>query len=168
MTGAIDIKRPPTDIGGPSKRPTLTLSGNTSSTPSFHIAKASLSHTLVGIDLPNDGRGKGFMRKATLPKVPTNTTSSAPLRIPRKNLRKAPNVVESKSSGAPLPTVTFLMSRVDTLTNIVERLESDLEKKEVKNAQLVEDLNKLRLSFHTKLARIARAVGVEHALTLSK
>jgi hypothetical protein len=63
--------------------------------------------------------------------------------------------------------MTFLMSRVDALTSIVERLESDLEKKEAKNAQLVEDLNKLCLSFHTKLARIARAAGVEHALTLS-
>jgi hypothetical protein len=54
------------------------------------------------------------------------------LRIPRKNLRKASNVVESKSTGAPLPkipTVTFLSSRVDTFTSIVERLESDLEKK---------------------------------------
>jgi hypothetical protein len=96
---------------------------------------------------------------------------SAPLRIPRKNLRKAPNVVESKSTRAPLPkipTVTFFSSRVDTLTSIVERLESDLEKKEAKNAQLVKDLNKLRLSFHTKLARIARAAGVEHAFTLPK
>jgi hypothetical protein len=64
--------------------------------------------------------------------------------------------------------VTFLSSRVDVLISIVERLESDLEKKEAKNAQLVEDLNKLRLSFHTKLARIARAAGVEHTLTLSK
>jgi hypothetical protein len=126
----------------------------------------SLSHTLVGIDLPNGGQGKGFMRKATLPKVLAETTLSAPLRIPRKNLRKALNVVESKSTGAPLPkvpTVTFLSSRVDVLISIVERLESDLEKKEAKNAQLVEDLNKLRLSFHTKLARIARAAGVEHA-----
>jgi uncharacterized small protein (DUF1192 family) len=125
----------------------------------------------VGIDLPNGGGGKGFIRKATLPKVPAETTTSAPIRIPRKNLRKAPNVVESKSFGAPLPkvpTVTFLMSRVDALTSMVERLESDLEKKETKNAQLVEDLNKLHLSFHTKLARIARAAGVEYALTLSK
>jgi hypothetical protein len=64
--------------------------------------------------------------------------------------------------------VTFLSSKVDALTSIVERLESDLEKKEAKNTQLVEDLNKLHLSFHTKLARIARAAGVEHALTLSK
>jgi uncharacterized small protein (DUF1192 family) len=97
----------------------------------------SLSHTLVGIDLPNGGRGKGFMRKATLPKVLVETTSSAPLRIPRKNLRKASNVVESKSTGEPLPkvpTVTFLSSRVDALTSIVERLESDSEKKEAKNA----------------------------------
>jgi hypothetical protein len=168
MTGAIGIKRPATDIGGPSKRPASTFLGNTSSTSSFHTAKASLSHTLMGIYLPNGGRGKGFVLKATLPKVPAKTTSSAPLRIPRKNLRKAPNVVESKSSGAPLPTLIFLMSRVDAVTSIIERLESDLEKKEAKNAQLVEGLNKLRLSFHTKLARIVRAVGVEYALTLSK
>jgi hypothetical protein len=60
------------------------------------------------------------------------------------------------------------MSRVDALTSIVERPESDLEQKERKNAQLVEDLNKLHLSFHTKLARVARAVEVEHALTLSR
>jgi hypothetical protein len=32
----------------------------------------------------------------------------------------------------------------------------------------VEDLNKLRLSFHTKLTTIARAMGVENALTLPK
>jgi hypothetical protein len=143
MMGAISIKRSATNIGGPSKRLASMLSGNTSSTSSFHTTKASLSHTLVGIDLPNGGRGKGFMRRATLLKVLAKTTSSAPLRIPRKNLRKALNVVESKSWGEPLPIMTFLMSRVDALTSIVERLESDLEKKEAKNAQLVEDHNKL-------------------------
>jgi hypothetical protein len=97
MTRAIGIKRAATDIGGPSKCPASTLSSGTSSlnNSSFHTATMSLSHTLVGIYLPNGGWGKGFMRKATLPKVPAETTSSAPLRILRKNLRKAPNVVES-------------------------------------------------------------------------
>jgi hypothetical protein len=59
------------------------------------------------------------------------------------------------------------MSRVDTLTSMVERLERDLEQKELKNAQLVEELNKLCLSFQIKLTRVARAAGVEHALNLS-
>jgi uncharacterized small protein (DUF1192 family) len=109
------------------------------------------------------------MHKASLLKTSAGTTSSAPLRIPRKNPKKAPNVVDSSKLPAPrVPTVTFLMSRVDALTSTVERLESNLEKKELKNAQLVEDLNKLHLSFHTKLAWIARVVGVEHALTLSR
>jgi hypothetical protein len=173
-TGIIGIKRAAPDVSGPSKCLATTLSGSTSSrnTSSVQIARPSLSHTLVGIDLPNGGCGKGLMQKATLPKGPAETSSSAPLRIPRQNLRRAPNVFERKSeTGAPLPktpTLSFLNGRVDALTGIVERLESDLEKKETKNAQLVEDLNKLRLSFHTKLARIARAAGLEHALTLPK
>jgi hypothetical protein len=71
MMGAIGIKREATDISGSSKHPASTLSGGTSSinTSSFHTTRTSLSHTLVGIDLPNRGRGKGFMRKATLLKV---------------------------------------------------------------------------------------------------
>jgi hypothetical protein len=84
MMGAIGIKRLATDIGGPSKRPASMLLGNMSSTSSFHTAKASLPHTLVGIDLPNRERGKGFVHKATLPKVLAKKTSSAPIRIPRK------------------------------------------------------------------------------------
>jgi hypothetical protein len=132
-TGAIGVKRPATDIGGPRKHLASTLSGSTASTPSFHTAKACLSHTLVGIDLPNRGRGKGFVRKAALPRTSVGTTTSAPLRIPRKNPMKAPNMVESSEAPAPkVPTVTFLMSRVDALTSMVERLESDLEKKEIK------------------------------------
>jgi hypothetical protein len=149
----IDIKRAAPNVGGPSKRPATTLSSSTSShnTSSIQTAMPSLSHTLVGIDLPNGGCGKGLMRKATLPKGPAETSSSAPLRIPRKNLRRAPNVFESKSEiGAPLPktpTLSFLSGRVDTLTGIVERLESDLQKKETKNAQLVEDLTNSILVF---------------------
>jgi uncharacterized small protein (DUF1192 family) len=43
--------------------------------------------------------------------------------------------VDSSKLPAPrVPTVTFLMSRVDALTSTVERLESNLEKKELKNA----------------------------------
>jgi hypothetical protein len=74
--GTIGIKRAAIDIGGPSKRLASTLAGGTSSinTSSFHTTRTSLSHTLVGIDLPNGGRGKGFMRKATLPKVLVETT----------------------------------------------------------------------------------------------
>jgi hypothetical protein len=117
--------------------------------------------------MPNGGRAKGFVQKAA-PKTSVGSTSSAPLRIPRKNPRKAPDVVDFGLLPTPrIPTVTFLMSRVDTLTSMVEHLERDLEQKELKNAQLVEDLNKLRLSFQIKLARVARAVRVEHALNLS-
>jgi hypothetical protein len=117
--------------------------------------------------MPNGGRAKGFVRKAA-PKTLVGSTSSSPLRIPRKNPRKAPDVVDFGLLPTPrIPTVTFLMSRVDTLTSTIERLERDLEQKELKNAQLVEDLNKLRLSFQIKLARVARAVRVEHALNRS-
>jgi len=82
----------------------VTFLGDMSSlnTSSFHTARPSLSHTLVGIDFPIGGWGRGFMGKATLPKGPAETSSSAPLRIPMKNLRRAPNVLESKSTRAPL------------------------------------------------------------------
>jgi hypothetical protein len=54
-TGIIGIKRAASDVSGPSKCPATTLSGSTSSrnTSSVQIARPSLSHTLVGIDLPN-------------------------------------------------------------------------------------------------------------------
>jgi hypothetical protein len=100
-TGTISIKRAAMDIGGPSKRPAPTLAGGTSSinTSSFHTTRMSLSHTLVGIDLPNGGRGKGFMRKATLPKALVETTSSAPLRIPRKNLGRPRMLLRASQLG---------------------------------------------------------------------
>jgi hypothetical protein len=63
-TGAIGVKRPASDINGPSKRPASTPPSSTT-TSSFHTAWAILTHTLVGVDMPNGGRGKGFIRKAT-------------------------------------------------------------------------------------------------------
>jgi hypothetical protein len=131
--GAIGVKRLASDINGPSKHLTSTPSSSTM-TLSFHTAWASLSHTLVGVDMPNRGRGKGFVWKVAS-KTSTGSTSSAPLRIPRKNPRKAPDVVDSSLLPTPrIPTVTFLMSRVDTLTSTIEHLERDLEQKELKNA----------------------------------
>jgi hypothetical protein len=61
--GTIGVKRPTSDINRPSKRPASIPSSSTM-TSSFHTTRASLSHTLVGVDMPNGGRGKGFIRKA--------------------------------------------------------------------------------------------------------
>jgi hypothetical protein len=134
----------------------------------------------VGIDFPNGGRGKGLMRKPTKAPVPkpvstgkgpAKTSSGAPLRILRQNSKKALGVFESGSKSGPslpkAPTLSSLSKRVDALYGLVGMLEGEIEK-ESKNAQLVEDLNNLCLSFSTKLARVAKAAGVAHALNPSK
>jgi hypothetical protein len=116
-TSAIGVKRPASNINGPSKH--LASTPSSTMTSSFHTTRASLSHILVGVDMPNWGRGKGFVQKVA-PKTSAGSTSSTPLRIPRKNPRKAPDVVDSGLLPTPsIPTVTFLMSRVDTLTSMV-------------------------------------------------
>lgn len=103
-TGVLGLKK---TVGGPNKCPMPTSSDNTSS-------RESLSHILVGVDLPNGGRGKGFMRKpakAPAPKT-VGTSSGAPLKIPRQNQRKAPDVFqsgsESKEPQPPCPPLSFL------------------------------------------------------------
>lgn len=96
---------------------------------------------------------------------PSGASSGTPLRFPRKNARKAPNVVESKS-GEPqpkAPTLAFLSGRVDALYGIIAELEAEIETRDLKHADLVKEVRDLRLSFSTKLDRVVRAVQARHA-----
>lgn len=105
-TGALGVKNTNSNIG---KRPMAARSGSTSC---YHTTSDVPSHILVGVDRSNGGRGKGFIRNPD--KVPASksigTSSGALLRIPRRNAKKAPNVVESESVRAEprVPTLSFL------------------------------------------------------------
>jgi hypothetical protein len=168
-TGALGIKRTNTNIAGPSKRPTAALSGSTSS---YHIALESPSHFLVGVDMPHGGRGKGVVRNLGKTPTPssTKTSSGTPLRIPRKNNRAAPNVFESKSEVPPprTPSLTFLKGRVDALYEMVAKLENKIETRDINKAYLEQQAQSYRLSFLTKLTRVAKAANVAHAMNLPK
>ena len=64
-TSAISLKWKAPDISKPSKCSIVMPSGNTVShaSLSFHIARPSLSYTMVGVRKPKGGYGKALMRK---------------------------------------------------------------------------------------------------------
>jgi hypothetical protein len=155
-TGGTTInKRAAYDIGGPSKRTLGTSSGSTPShlSSSFWSAKLSFPYTVVGVDKSDGGHGKGLMAK----------------KVPKPQIRGQPTgFFEDVEPPQPMePTMTSLNKQIKALSGRIRYLQGRLVEGYTTKLHLEEEISSLHLSFYEELARIAKAVGVEHALPLS-
>ena len=167
------------DVSGTSKHPIVTPSGITVSRASlsFHTARPSLSYTMVGERKPEGGYGKALMCKLakkpvskTAPSRRESESSGAPLRFKRMvkpQIRGQPagffsdNDSEQPPKG---PTLASLSASNRSLRESVKKANDHLAESQIKIKDLGDEINELRRGFGEKVARVAKAVGVEHAL----
>ena len=95
----------------------------------------------------------------------------APLRI--KRFRKVPPIKRptgqyksSDEEDAPSkgPSIASLSTKNDSLRDLLWGLNDNLATNLLKIRDLVDDINSLRFKLDQKLAHVAKAAGVEHAL----
>ena len=139
----------------------------------------SRSYTIVGIQKPDGGCGKGLMRKPGKGKGPienpaqksvskeTPGSSSKPLRIKWVNkppVLKSCAIFEENEEPLPPqdPAITSLNNKITTLREQVRFLRDQQDDSEIKIKDLGHELN--RFGFGRRLAKIARAAKVEWVL----
>ena len=180
ITGAIGLKRKAPEVSGPSKRSLVTPSSNSVShaSLSMHIARPSLSYTMVGVCKPDGGYGKVLMRKPAKEPVckpassgiETVESSGAPLRFKRMvkpPIRGQPVGFFSDSDGEHPPkdpTLASLSASNRSLRESIRKANDRLTESLLKIKDLGDEINELRRGFGEKVARVAKATGVEHAL----
>jgi hypothetical protein len=178
-TGAIGLKRKAPNISGPCKRSVVTPSGNTVSraSSSFHTARPSLSYTMVGVRKPKGGYGKVLMRKPTkksenkpAPSGKETESTGVALRIKRMikpQIRGQPTIFLSDSEDEQTskgPMLASLSASNKSLRESVRKANDCLAESLLKIKDLGDEINELHCSFGEKVARVVKAVGVEHVL----
>ena len=148
----------------------VTPSGNTIFSPSY---------TVVGIQKPDGGCGKGLTRKLEKGKGPTipvqksmsketSGSSSKPLRIKRANkapILKSCVIFEDEEPLPPQdPTIASLNNKITTLHEQVRFLRGQVDDSRIKIKGLEHELNICCFSFGRRLAKVAKATKVEWAL----
>ena len=142
----------------------------------------SHSYTIVGIQKPNSACGKGLMLKPGKGKGPaipvqksvskeTASSSSKPLRIKRANkppVLKSCTIFEEDEEPLPPqdPEITLLKNKITSLREDVRFLRDQVDDSQIKIKGLEHQLNVCIFSFGRRLAMVARAARVEHALDL--
>ena len=140
----------------------------------------SYSYTIVGVQKPDGKCGKGLMCKPGRGKGPatpiqksvlkeTTSSSSKPLRFKRTNkppILKSCAIFEEDEEPA-LPEDPQIASPKDQIKNLrkdVRFLRGQLDDSKIMVKGLEHQLDISIFSFGRRLAKVARAAGVEHAL----
>ena len=140
----------------------------------------SYSYTLVGVQKPNGGCGKGLIRKLGKGKGPaipvqksiskeTDGSSSKPLRFKRTNklpTLKSCTIFEEDKEPAPPehPQITSLKNKIKNLREDGRFLRGQLDDSKIKVKGLKHQLDVCIFSFGRRLGKVVRATGVDHAL----
>jgi hypothetical protein len=174
--GTISLKWKAPDSSKPSKCSLVTPLGTRASS-SIPSARSSPSYAMVGVRKPNGGYGKALMRKPAKKSVSEPTpsgkgseSSGTPLRIkrvqkPQIRVQPAGFFRDSEDEKPPKgPTLASLSASNRSLHMSVRKANDHISKSVLKIKELSDEVNELRRGFREKVARVAKAVGVEHAL----